>query len=201
MKRLRIAKTVGLVGLVGLLNSSDVQSEEKFSISGSLGGYSPFGKVVALDVIPYGFEVEVDYGNKRIGFKAGGAWFTKTGDRRGEFSSLNRNLVEGEQERTELARFYGGLRFGNPWFYVGAGGIIVEGKNIFETADRKFLRQELMQSIESRSLHGAYGEVSVGGPIKKSKRAGIFLKGTYDHFFDKYKSSGIKFSAGITFSP
>ena len=169
MKRLRIAKTVGLVGLVGLLNSSDVQSEEKFSISGSLGGYSPFGDIIALNGIPYGFEVEGDYGNRRTGFKAGGAWFTKTGDKRGEFSLLNRNVVE--------------------------------GKNIFETADRKFLRQELRQFVESRSLHGAYGEFSVGGPIKKSKKAGIFLKGTYDHFFDKYKSSGIKFSAGITFLP
>ncbi len=196
-----IAKSVGMAGLVGLLNLNDVNAEEKFSISGGIGGYSSLGDVVALKGIPYGFEVEGDYGSSRLGVRVGGSWFTKMGDQRGEFSVINKNLVEGEQERAELTRFYGGLRFGNRWSYIGAGGVAIESQNIFETADRKFLRQELRRFVESKSLHGVYGEFSVGGPIKKNKKTGIFFKGVYDKFFDEDKSKGVKFSAGITFSP
>ncbi len=201
MKRSRVAEIFGLAGLVGLLSLNDAHAEGKFSISGSIGGYSPFGDVVALEGIPYGAEIEGDYGSNKIGFRGGFGWFTKIGDQRVEFGLLSKNIVEGERERAEIARFYGGLRLGNPWFYVGAGGVAIEGRNIFETADRKFLRQEFRQFVDRKSLHGVYGEFSVGAPIKKSKKAGVFFKGTYDHFFDEDKSRGVKFSAGITFSP
>ncbi|MBI2507882.1 hypothetical protein HYV89_02915 [Candidatus Woesearchaeota archaeon] len=200
MKRTLIAKTVGFAGLIGLLNFSDVNAEEKFSLSGSLGAYSPFGDVVALNGIPYGFEIDGDYGNERYGARIGGGWFTKFGDRRGEFGLIGKNLVEGEQERAELTRFYGGLRFGNRYTYIGIGGVAMEGSNIFEAADRKFLRQELKRSIDRKSLHGIYGEVSVGAPVKKNKKTGVFFRGTYDHFFDSDKSKGIKLSVGVTFS-
>ncbi len=204
----RIARKIGLAGLVGLLSlSRGSHADSNFSLSASVGGYSPFGNVVALDGIPYGAELEGDYGNERMGVRAGASWFTKTGDQRKEFSDTytrNRRVLEGESESSGIARFYVGGRFGNPWAYVGLGGVAVEGRNVFETTDRKFFRQEVREVVDRKTLHGLYGEFCVGGPIKRDKktgkRMGFFFKGTYDNFFDRDNSGGIKFSAGITFS-
>ncbi len=206
MKKSTVAKTVGLAGLVGLLSlSQKANADEKFSFSGSLAGYSPFGGVVALNGIPYGFEIEGDYGNEEIGFRSGFGWFTKTGYKRTEFrdgwfDSRNTEVLEGERESSELARFYAGLRIGRPWMYFGIGGVVIEGKNLFETADRKGFRTETREFVDRKNLHGVYGEACIGGPLDKRKNLWGFFKATYDNFFDENKSRGIKFSAGVTLS-
>lgn len=208
----RIARSVGLAGLAALLNfSQESRADSGFSFSASLGGYSPFGDVVALEGIPYGVELEGDYSlkNENIGVRGGAGWFTKGGYQRREFRTgwsdyRRREVLEGESESSEIARFYAGLRAGKPWAYVGFGGVAVEGKNTFETADRGFFRREVSEFVDRKSLHGIYGEFCAGGPIKKDgktdNRISLFLKGTYDKFFDKENSGGIKFNVGVTVS-
>ncbi|MEK6856924.1 MAG: hypothetical protein AABX49_02830 [Nanoarchaeota archaeon] len=203
MKKGKIAKYAGLVGLVGLLNlSQKANAEEKFSFSGSLAGYSPFGEVIGLSGIPYGVELEGDYGNEKVGFKSGLGFFSKTGYERTEFrdsffGSRNGQVLEGERENSELARFYAGLRLGKPWMYFGIGGVAIEANNLFETRDKKGSRTEIREFHDRKNLHGIYGEFCIGGPLDKRKNLGGFFKASYDQFFDKDKSRGIKFGAGV----
>lgn len=206
----RVAKTIGLAGLIGLMSlGKEANAEEKFSFSGSVGGYSPFGEVVAVNGIPYGVELEGDYGNNERGFRCGLGWFTKTGYERMKFSetlsgSKGREILEGERESSEMGRFYAGVRIGRPWAYVGFGAVAIEGKNLFETTDNGFFKREVRDFVDRKNLHGGYLDFCVGGPIKKDVKDGnsinLFFKGTYDRFFDKAGSSGIKFSIGAIFS-
>ncbi len=200
----KIAKYVGLAGLVGLLIlSQKANAEEKFSFSGSLAGYSPFGDVIGLSGIPYGVEIEGDYGNEDIGFRSGFGFFSKKGyerteTREGWFNSRNGEVLEGEREGSELARFYAGLRVGRPWMYFGIGGVAAEANNVFQTTDKKGSRRENTTFVDRQNLHGVYGEFCIGGKFGKRENLSGFFKAGYDHFFDENKSRGIKFGAGVT---
>lgn len=218
--RSRIARSVGLAGLVtslSLASPENSEAETKFfedaNFSGSLsaGVYVPPNEGIGLGGIPLGVSLEFDYGNNSAGFVLGGGRYFKNGFKRVVRDYSERSNTgewgrkrESDKESFTATRINGGLRFGYPLTNLTGGWAIVEDGDLFETKRRKgiFGRREETTSFPSSEVwHGPYIQLKIGKEIDERYGLGPFFKWSLDYLTRREMEPfyTVRFELGINF--